>query len=229
MSKSTYVVASKGEWNAEYYEQFSKKQRGEWHFVQTPGELNKILETVTPRYVFFPHWSWIVDNEIVNKYECICFHMTDLPFGRGGSPLQNLIIQGIQETVLTALRMDNGVDTGPVYYKKPLSLDGSAHDIYKRSSKLCWSMISDFVNNNPSPIPQQGAATNFKRRTPEQSQIPEGLSLEGVYNYIRMLDAPGYPKAFVEMNGYRLEFESTEFVDGRLSAKVNFTKEGNNA
>ena len=225
MSKLTYVVAAKGEWNAEYYEQFSKKQKGEWYFVQTPGELDKILKKTTPRYVFFLHWSWIVHSEIVKKYECVCFHMTDLPYGRGGSPLQNLIIQGIQETVLTALRMDDGVDTGPIYYKKSLSLDGSAHDIYKRSGKLCWSMISDFVDNNPTPIPQQGVATNFKRRTPEKSQISEGLSLEEVYNYIRMLDAPGYPKAFLEINGYRLEFESSKFVDGRLSAKVNFIKE----
>jgi len=228
MSESTYIVAAKGEWNAEYYEKFSKKQKGVWHFVQTPGELDKILETTTPRYVFFPHWSWIVDNEIVNKYECICFHMTDLPYGRGGSPLQNLIIQGIQETVLTALKMEDDIDTGPIYYKKPLSLHGSAHDIYKRSSKLCWSMISDFVNNNPSSIPQQGVATNFKRRTPEQSQIPEGLSLEDIYNYIRMLDAPGYPKAFLEISGYRLEFENSKLVDGRLSAKVNFIKEEGN-
>jgi len=150
--------------------------------------------------------------------------MTDLPYGRGGSPLQNLIIQGFEETVLTALRMEKSVDTGSIYYKKTLSLDGTAHDIYKRVGKLCWDMISNFIKENPSPVAQEGAITNFKRRTPEQSQIPEGLSLEDVYNYIRMLDAPGYPKAFLEMNDYRLEFESSDYAGGRLSAKVSFIK-----
>jgi methionyl-tRNA formyltransferase len=169
-----------------------------------------------------------VPDEIVKKYECVCFHMTDLPFGRGGSPLQNLIVQGYKDTILTALRMGKGMDTGPIYYKKPLSLHGSAYDIYKRSGRLCWDMISDFIKEYPNPVSQEGTITNFKRRTPEQSQIPEGLSLEDVYNYIRMLDAPGYPKAFLEMNDYRLEFESSDYVDGRLSAKVSFIKREDN-
>jgi len=99
MSELSYIVAAKGEWNAKYYEQYSKKQKGIWHFVKTPDELNNLLEIITPRYIFFPHWSWIVSDEIIEEYECICFHMTDLPFGRGGSPLQNLIIQGYETTI----------------------------------------------------------------------------------------------------------------------------------
>jgi methionyl-tRNA formyltransferase len=89
-------------------------------------------------------------------------------------------------------------------------------------------MISNFIKENPNPVAQEGTITNFKRRTPEQSQIPEGLLLEDIYNYIRMLDAPGYPKAFLEMNNYRLELESSEYIDGRLSAKVSFIKREDN-
>lgn len=219
-----FIVASTGEWNLEYFYQFSKRQKVEWNFVSSPTELVKLLEVKTPRYIFFPHWSWIVPDEILKKYECVCFHMTDLPYGRGGSPLQNLIIQGYKKTMLTALRMEKSVDAGPIYYKKPLSLHGSAHDIYKRAGKLCWDMINNFIRENPNPEAQKGTITNFKRRTPEQSQIPEGLSLEDIYNYIRMLDAPGYPKAFLEIKDYRLEFENSGYADGRLSAKVSFIK-----
>jgi methionyl-tRNA formyltransferase len=154
--------------------------------------------------------------------------MTDLPYGRGGSPLQNLIIQGCEKTMLTALRMEEGVDTGPIYYKKPLSLHGPAYDIYKRAGRLCWDMISDFIKENPNPVPQKGTVTNFKRRVPEQSRIPEGMSLKEVYDYVRMLDAPSYPKAFLEINGYRLEFESSDYINGKLNAKVSFIKEENN-
>jgi methionyl-tRNA formyltransferase len=224
----SFIVASTGEWNLKYFDQFSKEQKGEWSFASTITELDKLLEVVNPRYIFFPHWSWVVPEEIVKRHECVCFHMTDLPYGKGGSPLQNLIIQGCDKTMLTALRMEKGIDTGPIYYKKPLSLHGSAHDIYKRAGRLCWDMISDFIKENPNPVLQQGTTTNFKRRTPEQSRIPEGLSLKGMYNYIRMLDAPGYPKAFLEMNDYRLEFWSSDYVDGRLSAKVSFIKREDN-
>ncbi len=223
-----FIVASKCEWNLRYFKRCSEENNEKWFFASTPDELDKLLEIVEPKYIFFPHWSWIVHKEIVRKYECICFHMTDLPYGRGGSPLQNLIVKGYKKTKLTALRMEEGVDTGPIFYKKNLSLHGTAYDIYKRAGRLCWDMISDFIKENPGSVPQKGTITNFKRRTPEQSQIPEELSLEGIYNYIRMLDAPGYPKAFLEMNGYRLEFEGSDYVDGKLSAKVSFIKEENN-
>lgn len=221
---SSFVVASTGEWNFQDFSKLSKKIEGEWHFASDPGSLNNILKTEDPAYIFFPHWNWVVPHEIVERYECICFHMTDLPYGRGGSPLQNLIVRGHENTILTALRMDNGIDTGPIYYKKPLSLQGSAYDIYKRAGKLCWSMIIDFINENPDPKPQKGQVTNFKRRTPEQSRIPRDLSSKGLYNYIRMLDAPGYPSAFLEVGGYRLEFKDASYINGELNAKVSFRK-----
>ncbi|MDZ7775688.1 MAG: hypothetical protein U5L09_08890 [Bacteroidales bacterium] len=64
----------------------------------------ELLKKITPEYVFFPHWSYIIPESIFNNYECIVFHMTDLPFGRGGSPLQNLISRGYKETKISALK-----------------------------------------------------------------------------------------------------------------------------
>jgi methionyl-tRNA formyltransferase len=44
--------------------------------------------------------------------------MTDLPFGRGGSPLQNLISRKIYNTKLSAIRVVKELDAGPVFLKK---------------------------------------------------------------------------------------------------------------
>ena len=44
-------------------------------------------------------------SEIIRNYECICFHETDLPFGRGGSPIQNLIVRGFKTTKISAIKM----------------------------------------------------------------------------------------------------------------------------
>ena len=222
--KIEYIVAAKGDWNRKSFEKYSKKLPGHWLFCSNPSELDSLLKGANPRYIFFPHWSWIVSEAILDNNECICFHMTDLPFGRGGSPLQNLIVKGFKDTVLTALKMESGIDTGPVYYKKPLSLKGSAREIYKRASDLSWKMIADFVSDNPDSTPQEGEVVNFKRRTPDQSLIPNGLSLNEIYDYIRMLDAPGYPKAFIKDNGYHLEFRDAALADNELSAKVTFKK-----
>ena len=222
--KTEYIVAAKDDWNREIFEKYSKKLSGHWLFCSNPSELDSLLKDTNPRYIFFPHWSWIVSEVILDNNECVCFHMTDLPFGRGGSPLQNLIVRGFQDTVLTALKMESGIDTGPVYYKSPLSLKGSAKEIYKRASDLSWKMIADFVSDNPDSVPQIGNVVEFKRRTPDQSLIPDGLSLNEIYNYIRMLDAPGYPNAFIKDNGHYLEFRDAELVDNELSSKITFKK-----
>ena len=218
-----FIVAAIGEWNKDTFDRYTKGISGNWHFTSTPEELNKLLETVNPKYIFFPHWRWIVPKPVVVKYECICFHMTDVPYGRGGSPLQNLIVRGHKKTVLTALRMEEGMDTGPIYFKEPLGLDGTAQDIYLRATELSWKMITYFISEKPVPVQQKGEVTIFKRRNQEDSLIPEGSSLEQVFDYIRMLDAPDYPKAFIENKNYRFEFEAAQFDKNELTASVKIT------
>ena len=215
-----FLVAAIEGWNRDLYERFSVSLAGEWDFVSSPDELNNYLSENNPKYIFFPHWRWIVPSEVVNHYNCVCFHMTYLPYGRGGSPLQNLIIRGHKETVLTALKMDEGVDTGPIFFKEPLDLKGTAQEIYIRAAELTWCLIRKLVEENPVPEPQVGEPVLFKRRLPVESELPELDSLEKLYDFIRMLDAPGYPHAFLETNKYRIDFTEASCSKGELSAKV---------
>lgn len=216
-----YIVAAIGDWNKALFDKYVTKLSGNWAYVSTPIELDtKLSAGFAPKYIFFPHWRWIVPVEIFTEFECVCFHMTDVPYGRGGSPLQNLIVRGHRETVLTALQMEKGLDTGPVYLKKPLSLEGSAAAIYSRAGQTTWEMIAEIISDEIKPIAQQGEAVVFQRRTPEKSEIPDGLTLEQIYDYIRMLDAPGYPKAFIEKDLYQVEFDQAEFTTGEVTARV---------
>lgn len=216
MIESIYIVSSIGEWNKKLFDRNTKILAGEWYFCSTPSELNQLLEEHSPRYIFFPHWRWIVPESVLNKSECVCFHMTDVPYGRGGSPLQNLIVRGHKNTVLTALRMEKGLDTGPVYLKKKLSLDGAAKEIYKRASLLTWEIIKELIRKKSKPTLQTGKPYIFTRRTSKESKIPLSLTLEQIYDYIRMLDAPDYPEAFLDIGNYRLTFNTAEFVDQQL-------------
>ena len=147
--------------------------------------------------------------------------MTDVPYGRGGSPLQNLIIRGHRETKLTALRMDKDFDTGPVYLQKPLSLEGNAEEIYIRAGHLSGEMIKIIIDSKPQSKPQTGEPVVFQRRTPSQSRIEKHGSLHELHDFIRMLDADGYPKAFIEYNGFRYEFSRAAIYDGRIIADVS--------
>ena len=221
-----YLVAGCKPWNRRVFDDILSKLDGQWRYVGGPGELS--LETVRefgPRYIFFLHWSWKVPNEILEELECVCFHMTDVPYGRGGSPLQNLILRGHRMTKLTALRMTQEFDAGPVYLKRDLSLEGGAEQIYMRASLLSAGMIQEIIREQMPSVAQTGEIVNFKRRKPEDSQIASVESLEQLHDFIRMLDAEGYPRAFLTCAGFRYEFSRPALYDGRIVADVNITRQ----
>lgn len=216
-----YVVCGSKSWNRDLFEAELSKLSGEWHFVASKEALTlPFLENIRPRYIFFLHWSWIVPEAIVQAFECVNFHMTDLPYGRGGSPLQNLILAGHAETKLTAHRMVKELDAGPVYLKEPLSLSGNAEEILKRANALSGVMIKRIVREEPDPKPQAGKVTLFERRKPQQSAIPDALNTKQLYDFIRMLDAEGYPPAFIETHGLRMTFKNARLEGDSLSADV---------
>lgn len=193
--------------------------------VRKQAELNLLkLSAYMPRYIFFPHWSWKIPAEIYEGYECVIFHMTDLPFGRGGSPLQNLVACGINETKLTALRCVGELDAGPIYLKRSLTLLGTAEEILMRASQLTEEMIEVIVQEHPMPQAQTGEPTIFRRRTAQDGNLASLETLEKVFDYIRMLDGEGYPPAFVETEHFKLEFSRASLKPDCVIADVKITR-----
>lgn len=179
------------------------------------------IKKFNPDYIFFPHWSFIIPEEIFSNYNCIVFHMTDLPYGRGGSPLQNLIVSGVKETKISAIRVVKELDAGPIYMKYPLNLNGSAEEIYMRASKIIFqNMIPEIICKELIPIHQVGDVVTFKRRKPEESELLPNMSLEKVYDYIRMLDAEGYPKSFIRYGNLKFSFSRASLREGKIVADV---------
>lgn len=218
VGSDVYVVAGCKPWNRRVFDEVIRHYPGEWEYVDSPEQLDLALRRVHPRYIFFLHWSWWVPKETVDQHECVCFHMADVPYGRGGSPLQNLILRGHRKTKLTALRMVEDFDAGPVYLKEDLCLEGSAEEIYIRATYLAARMIHRIIEERPEPQPQVGEPFVFERRKPHQSSIPELSDLQALYDYLRMLDAAGYPRAFLEHGGFRYEFSRAVLYDGRIIA-----------
>ena len=135
---AVFVVATIKSWNLAYAEKLKEKYpQHEFIIVSSKEQLKELpLEDIQPKYIFFPHWSWIIPETIHTKYSCVVFHMTDLPFGRGGSPLQNLLLRGIYQTKISAIRVAKELDGGEIYLKEDLDIStGSADDILKRAAK----------------------------------------------------------------------------------------------
>ena len=220
----TYIYCTDKEWSLTEFLNVRSTLPGQWTICTTTGDLELALKHLNPAYIFFPHWSSIVPKNITEKFNCVCFHMTDLPYGRGGSPLQNLILKGHEETKLTALKMTRELDAGPVYLKESLSLHGTAFEIYTRMSMLAMQMILQIVAVRMHPKDQAGEISSFRRRKPNESQLPTEENLTGIYDFIRMLDAPAYPKAFMVAGELHFEFSNAEFLGSELMAKVKISK-----
>ena len=187
---------------------------------------NNVIEQYGPRYIFFPHWSWIIPQSIYEKWECVVFHLGDVPYGRGGSPLQNHIERKLYDTFLSALKVTKRIDQGPVYLKRSISLWGSAEEIYMRAAKIIFlEMIPWILENESFPQEQQGEGTFFPRRHEEQSDFNRNTieSLDDIFDIVRMLDADGYPHAYLEYGSFRLTFSRAQRKYGKVIADVEIT------
>jgi len=204
------------------YDNVNLFKKDNFFYIKNKNDLTySNLSQYHPEYVFFPHWSYIINKEIYENFNCIIFHMTDLPFGRGGSPLQNLLERKIYKTKISAIKCTHDLDTGDIYLQRDLDISyGNAENIYLRAAEVISEMIDEIIMTKPKPRPQFGTVVSFKRRDASQSNISLLNDLESVYNYIRMLDAPGYPRAFIKTNSIKYEFFDVEKINNTLQAKV---------
>ncbi len=216
------VVATVKSWNLLEAERLSKHY--DVRIIERKEDLTpeKIRE-INPSYIFFPHWSWMIPDEIFNNFVCVVFHMTDLPFGRGGSPLQNLINRGIFKTKISALKVEHGLDTGPIYLKKDLDLsNGNADEMLQRASRIIFrEMIPAIAEMEMDPKPQEGEPLLFKRRKPEESEL-DGEKIEtpeDLYHFVRMLDGEGYPAAFFQVGNMKVKLSGAKMENGKVEGK----------
>tara|TARA_B110000263_G_C15305468_1_gene510131 strand:+ start:2132 stop:2821 length:690 start_codon:yes stop_codon:yes gene_type:complete len=228
MKKSkNYIIVSSRPWHKKLFLKLKTFFiNDKWILIERTEEFNfEKVKVIDPKFIFITHWSKIIPENIFLNYDCILFHMTDLPFGRGGSPLQNLIVKGFENTKISGIKVKKKIDSGPIYLKKNLSLKGTAYQIFTRSSDIIFKMIIQIINKKLIPKPQEGNITFFKRRKPKESNINDLDSLEKVYDYIRMLDCEGYPHSYLENDNFIFEFTNAKFNNKKhIEANVRIIK-----
>ena len=192
--KKRYVIVGNKPWCKEVFKKLKKKN---FYLIEREKLLSsRYIEKLRHSKIFVLHWNKMIPSKIYQKFETIIFHMTDVPFGRGGSPLQNLIIRGYKISKLSAIKCTKKIDGGPVYLKKKYSLNGNADLIFKRISQLTVQMINQIIIRNIKPIKQKGKVIFFKRRSEKQNDLKKAKNIIDAFNMIRMLDGENYPNAY---------------------------------
>ena len=162
----------------------------------------KLIKKFNPDFILFYGWSWIVDEKIYKNYTSLMLHPSDLPNFRGGSPIQNQIINGVKKSAVTIFKINNIIDGGPIFKKKKLFLTGGINKIFNQIEKIGTNLTIEIIRGKYKLRNQNlNNSIVFKRRSPKDSEITlkeiKDKTGEYLLNKIQMLEDP-YPNAFIK-------------------------------
>lgn len=201
---------------------FNKVNNLDYEFILISNKnlcTRKFIDTISPDVIFFYGWSWIVPDDVVKNYICLCLHPSNLPKYRGGSPIQNQVISGEDVSAVSIFKMNNELDAGPIYYQKDFLLNGYLDAILNNIESIgcegTAKFIADYENNNVVFVEQnRDEATFCKRRSSKDSEIkPEDfLKYDSKYffNMVRSLQLP-YPECYINCKTGRIIFKEIDY------------------
>ena len=120
--------------------------------------------------------------------------------------------------------MTSELDSGPIYERINISLEGKLETIFLRINNAINKLIIKIVNNQVIPLPQEGEPHFFKRLTEKNNEIPMEISLKEIYDRVRMLDHKDYPNAYIIYGNNKIEFYNASLGKDYLELKCKIKK-----
>jgi methionyl-tRNA formyltransferase len=140
---------------------------------------------------------------------CVNLHASLLPRWRGAAPVQRAIMAGDAETGVCAMRMEAGLDTGPVYARlsTPIGADETAGELADRLARLgaplMVATLAALADGTAVAEPQAGEPVYAAKIAKEEGALDWSAPAEGIAATVRGLSpAPG---AFTTLGGERLK------------------------
>ena len=133
-----------------------------------------------------------------------------------------MVLKNFKKTQICAFKIDDGLDTGPIYLRNYLSLDGAGHAIFNRMYNEIVKMIKILIKKSPMLKIQKGKVTKFKRLSKKNSQIKKKIKLKNLYNLIRVLDMrdEAYENAFIRFKNLKISFKEAKIKKNIIHAQV---------
>ena len=124
------------------------------------GKAEEILKEIAPDVIVVVAYGKILPKEILEipKYGCVNGHASLLPKYRGASPIQWCIVCGEKETGVTAMLMDEGMDTGDILKtaQTEIGAEETAEELFDRLSVITAehlvNTLADLEKGNIIPI-----------------------------------------------------------------------------
>ncbi len=171
-------------------------------------EARDFLTTIKPDAVVIIAYGQIIPRRLLEipQLGWMNLHGSLLPKYRGAAPIAWAIIHGERKTGLTTMRLDPGLDTGPVLMQREIEIgsDETAPELARRMAELGGPLVAESLvkldHGDIAPIPQDSTqATYAPILTKEHGRIDWSQTAAEIYNRIRGL-AP-WPGAFSTFRG----------------------------
>jgi methionyl-tRNA formyltransferase len=146
---------------------------------------------------------------------CLNIHASLLPRWRGAGPIQAAILAGDTETGVTIMRMDAGLDTGPMLLREavPIGATTTAADLHDALSKIGARLVLRALADGPPPVPQPAAgATYAPKLTRADARIDWTMDAMAIERRARAFDP--WPGTFTLLEGTMLKVLRAAVAEG---------------
>ena len=164
---------------------------------------------------FFFSWLKIIPPELLDRsYLNLVIHASDLPKGRGFSPMPWQIIQGNNEIVVCLFEAVSELDAGPVVFRDKINFKGHEliDELRKKLGEIHINLVTRYLDEvQPTAgVPQEkNVSQHYKRRTNDDSELDLSKTIEEQFNLLRTVDNKNYP-AFFDYQEHRYKLVITK-------------------
>ncbi len=149
------------------------------------------------------------------RHGCLNIHASLLPRWRGAAPIQAAILAGDAESGITIMRMEEGLDTGPMLLREsvPITPHTTAATLHDALSELGARLILDALRDWPTPIPQpEDGVTYAAKLTREDGKLDFTQPADMLDRRVRALTP--WPGTFAQIGGETLKILAASPVPG---------------
>ncbi len=210
--------------------------------VYQPDSINHkesidIIKKINPDFIVVVAYGQILKKDILEipKYGCYNVHASLLPKYRGAAPINWAILNGEDETGVTIMEMEEGLDTGDtlLWESIKINLNDDAPIIHDKLSELGGKLIIEALDGIKNGLIKKtkqndSLSTYASMLNKEMGRINWNESSEYIYNLIRGLKP--WPSAYTHYKGETVKIHKISLIDkvknGKNGEIVGVDKKG---
>lgn len=188
--------------------------------IRNDEETMKFLKEYNPDLIVVTAYGQIIPKEILDlpKYGCINVHASLLPRFRGASPIQHAILAGDEETGVTIMQMEEGLDTGDMISKASIEIgDMNGEELHDALAKLGGQLLEetlpDIFAGNIHPEKQDDALSNYAGLIKKEDGKLDFENEDADYLERKIRAFDPWPSTYCIFNGQNMKVKKAQFID----------------